>query len=112
MYARWGSFAVGLGLILAPLVLGYREVASILHAVAIGLLVCIATLAAIEWPVARFALVAPALWLLWTGRAGGGTTAERLAGLAAGALLLVLTLVPGGRPAPRMTGRTRAGVRA
>ena len=50
MYARWTSFALGLGL-------------------ALGLLVCVGTLAALEWPAARFLLAAPGLGMIWMGRA-------------------------------------------
>jgi hypothetical protein len=110
MYARWGSFAVGLGLILAPAVLGYGSIGPILHDVSMGLLVCIATLAALEWPHARFALAAPALWLVWT----GSTTADRAAAyaeIAAGALLVALALVPSARLLPRL-GRDAARGRA
>jgi hypothetical protein len=108
MIARWSSFVVGLWLLLAPLLLGYGSVGPILHGVAMGLLVCIATLAALEWPSSRFALLLPAAWLLRPGR-GGGDPEAALAELAAGAALLLLTLVPNGRlvPAPR----DRAGAR-
>ncbi len=101
MYARWASFGLGLWLILAPLVLGYRSVGPILHDVAMGLLVCILTLAALEWPGARFALAAPALWLVVAGRASADRYASA-AELAAGALLLVLALVPSARVVPRL----------
>ena len=47
MLARWTSFSLGLGLVLSPLFLGYAEVGAILRDVALGLLVCIATLAAL-----------------------------------------------------------------
>jgi hypothetical protein len=96
MIARWSSFAVGLWLLLAPLLLGYGSVGPILHGVAMGLLVCIATLAALEWPGARYALLLPAAWLLRPGR-GGGDPEAALAELVAGAALLLLTLVPSGR---------------
>jgi hypothetical protein len=100
MPARWGSFAIGLGLMLAPLVLGYGSAGAILHDVAMGTLVCVATLAALEWPRARFALGAPALWLLATGRASADPVAAA-AEMGAGGLLLVLALVPSGRRVPR-----------
>jgi hypothetical protein len=113
MYARWGSFAVGLALLLAPLVLGYGSVAAILHDVAMGSLVCVATLAALQWPRARFALAVPGLWLVAFAQAtpdGAGALAD----LVAGALLLVLAPFPSGRverrpvgPGPR-TGRSGA----
>ncbi|WP_242341546.1 MULTISPECIES: hypothetical protein, partial [unclassified Anaeromyxobacter] len=93
MYARWASFAVGLALMLAPLVLGYGAVGPILHDVAMGLLVCIATVAALEWPRARFALGVPALWLVYAAR-GGSDRAASAAELSAAALLLLLALVP------------------
>jgi hypothetical protein len=106
MYARWASFAIGLALMLAPLVLGYGSAARILHDVAMGVLVCIATLAALEWPAARFVLAAPAVWLLLAGRAAPETGAA-VTELASGVLLLVLAAIPGARPA-----RHRAGARA
>ncbi|HEX9051156.1 MAG TPA: hypothetical protein VF841_11550 [Anaeromyxobacter sp.] len=93
MYARWASFAIGLALMLAPVALGYGSVARILHEVAMGVLVCVATLAALEWPLARFILAAPAVWLLLAGRAApeaGAAVAE----VGAGALLLVLAAIP------------------
>ena len=99
MPARWGSFAIGLALALAPLVLGYRSAGAILHDVAMGLLVCIGTLAALEWPRARFAMTLPAVWLLQVGR--GSTDARaRAAEITAGVLLLALALVPSARRVP------------
>lgn len=118
MYARWGSLAVGLWLVLAPLILGYGSVAPILHDVAAGVLVCMATLAALEWPLARFALAAPALWLVVAARAGSDPEAT-VAELVSGAVLLVLALVPSARFAPTLPrlpsaddGRRREGARA
>jgi hypothetical protein len=107
MPARWGSFAIGLALILAPLVLGYRSAGAILQDVAMGLLVSIGTLAALEWPRARFAMAVPALWLLQAGR---GTEDSRAAAaeLVAGTLLLALSLVPSGRRVPRAAQLGRA----
>ncbi len=100
MRARWISFAAGLWLILAPLVLGYRSVAAVLHEVALGLLVCVGTLAALEWPRARFANLVPGAWLVvaprvvsWDGRL---VTANELL---CGALVVGLALVPGGKVA-------------
>jgi hypothetical protein len=100
MPARWSSFSIGLALMLAPLVLGYRSAGGILHDVAMGLLVSIATLAALEWPRARFAMAPPALWLLEVGR-GSADPRARAAEITAGALLLALTLVPSSRRVPR-----------
>lgn len=100
MPARWGTFAVGLGLILAPLVLGYRSAGAILHDVAVGLLVAIVALAALEWPRCRFLMAAPALWLVHVGR-GAGDPRAAAAEIGAGALLLALALVPSGRRFPR-----------
>ena len=111
MYARWGSFAVGVGLMLAPLVLGYASVARILHDVAMGVLVCIATLAALEWPLARFVLAAPAIWLLLAARAspdGGAALAE----LGSGVALLALAAIPSARFAPGLERGPGASARA
>ena len=114
MVARWASFAVGVGLMLAPLVLGYGSVAPILHDVAMGSLACVVTLAALEWPRARFALLAPGIWLV----ALAPSAAERstsAADLVAGSLLLALAAIPSAplarRPLPRTgggDGRARA----
>jgi hypothetical protein len=100
MRARWATFAVGLWLLLAPLVLGYPTVASVLHEVALGLLVCVGALAAMEWSAARICLVVPALWLLtawdaidWGSRAVAGNE------LACGFAILALALVPSGKTA-------------
>ncbi len=119
MYARWGSFAVGLALLLAPLALGYRSVAAILHDVALGSLVCIATLAALERPLVRFSLVPPAAWLIVVSRTSSGRAAAA-AELAAGVLLLVLAAIPSARlvrrqlapPLRGVAGRESAGARA
>lgn len=112
MYARWASFAVGLWLMLAPLVLGYGTPGPILHDVAMGLLVCVATLAALEWPRARFALAGPALWLVVTAR-DSADRAAAVGELSAGVLLVVLALVPSGRLVPRLPPPPgRAGARA
>ncbi len=110
MYARWVSFAIGIGLMLAPLVLGYGSVARILHDIAMGVLVCIATLAALEWPLARLVLAAPAVWLLLAGL-GSPETAAALAELASGVLLLVLAAIPSARFGASLRGR-RAGAGA
>jgi hypothetical protein len=101
MYARWASFAVGMGLVLAPLVLGYDDVSAILQDIALGMLICIATLAALEWPAARFALAAPGLWLVWTGRASSNPFAA-VVEIGAGGALAVLALFPSGRFLPRI----------
>jgi hypothetical protein len=100
MPARWGSFAIGLALVLAPLVLGYRTAGAILQDVAMGLLVSVGSLAALEWPRARFAMALPALWLLQAGR-GTEDRHAAAAELVAGTLLLALSLVPSGRRVPR-----------
>jgi len=100
MRARWASFGVGLWLILAPLVLGYPSVSAVLHEVALGMLVCVGTLAALEWPVARFALAVPAGWLLAAPDAiswGSRTVAANE--LASGVVVLLLALVPSGKVA-------------
>jgi hypothetical protein len=98
MRARWASFAVGLWLVLAPLALGHRTAAAVLHDVAVGLAVCLAALAALDWPPARFASLLPAAWLALgapaLGLEGGAVRANHLAAAAA---LALLALVPSGR---------------
>lgn len=110
MPARWASFAVGLGLLLAPVVLGYGSAGAILHDVAVGLLVCIGSLAALEWPRARFLLGAPALWLVHVGR-GSADARAAATEIGAGAVLLALALVPSRRRVGReaaIAGRAAA----
>lgn len=109
MYARWATFAIGIALMAAPLVLGYASASQVLHHVALGLLVCIATLPALELPAARFVLLAPAAWLVWSSR--GTDAAPALVELGAGVLLGALALVPSGRLSPRVE-RGRASARA
>ena len=109
MYARWSTFAIGIGLLLAPLVIGYQEIGPVLHDVALGLLVCILTLAALEMPAMRFLISLPAAWLVWTGRLSPDPGAGR-AEITAGALLVVAALVP--RARLRFAERGRAGARA
>jgi hypothetical protein len=107
MYARWASFGVGLWLLLAPLVAGYRSVASILQGVAVGTLVCVATLAALDWPRARFGLAGLAVWIALDGRSAADPSAATVA-LLSGAALFALSLVPSARRLPSM----RAGAGA
>jgi hypothetical protein len=116
MPARWGSFAIGMALMFWPLAVGYGSPGPVVHDVAMGLLVCIATLAALEWPRARFAMAAPALWLVAAGRTSGDGAASA-AEIGAGGLLLALALVPSPRRAyrrgaPLPSPRDRAGARA
>ena len=100
MYARWASFAIGLALMLAPLVLGYGSAARILHEVAMGVLVCVATLAALEWPIARFAAAFPAAWLVVAGHLiDFGSALVTTNQVVSGAAALVLALVPSARVA-------------
>jgi hypothetical protein len=107
MYARWGSFAVGIALLLSPLALGYGSAAPILHDVAMGSLVCVATLAALEWPRARFVLVVPGVWLAAMAPASSEPAAVAV-DLSAGAVLLALAAIPSARLA-RRTVRRAAG---
>jgi hypothetical protein len=100
MAARWGSFAIGTALMFSPLVVGYESAAAVVHDVAMGLLVCVATLAALEWPRARWAMALPALWLVAAGRASADGAAAA-AEIGAGSLLLALALVPSARRVPR-----------
>jgi hypothetical protein len=113
MAARWATFGIGLWLMLAPLVLGYGAIAPVLHGVAIGLLVCILTLAALEWPGARYVVAAPAAWLVATAHLSADAAAAAVE-LVSGLLLGGLTLVPSARLAPRAPpgGPRGAGTRA
>ena len=98
MRARWASFAIGLWLLLAPLLLGYPTAVAVLHDIAIGLLVCVGTLAAMEWPAARFGLVLPAGWLIAAPDAiGWGSRQVAANELACGVLVLALAAVPSGK---------------
>lgn len=96
---RWVSFGLGMWLILAPLFFGYDQVAAILHDVALGLIVCVVALAAIERPVIRFLVAAPGIWLLCAqqllqfGRAASRTE------IAVGILLMIIAPLPAGRMA-------------
>ena len=108
MRARWASFAVGLWLLLAPLVLGYPSVRAVLHDIALGTIVCAAALAALEWPLARCALALLAVWLLIAANALGWSSRTVVANeLAAGVALLLLSLVPSGKVA--VTRRPASG---
>jgi hypothetical protein len=111
MYGRWGTFAIGIGLILAPVVIGYPEVTSILHDVAMGLLACVLSLAALETPALRYLSFLPAGWLIWTGHRAAHAGVSRVE-LLAGALLVAASLLP--RAVPRLdgAGRARDGARA
>ncbi len=108
MYARWGSFAIGLGLIFAPLAVGYQDVGSTLHDIAIGLTACIVALAALENPALRFLNALPAAWLAWSGRLSADPWAGP-AEMLGGVLLLATALAPRARLAAE---RGRAGMRA
>ena len=91
---------VGLWLILAPLALGYPTVSAVLHEIALGLLVCVGTLAALEWPAVRFALTLPAAWLVTAADAvDWGSRTVTSNELACGITVLVLALVPSGKVA-------------
>ncbi|HTT71191.1 MAG TPA: hypothetical protein VMG32_08195 [Anaeromyxobacteraceae bacterium] len=99
MRARWSSFGVGLWLLLAPLVLSYRAPGAVLHDVTLGLVVCVGTLASLEWPLARLLLALPALWLMAASEeiAWGGTVASNE--LACGVTVLLLSLLPSSKAA-------------
>ena len=98
MVARWSSFSAGLWLLIAPLVLGYASPAAVLHDVALGVAVCVASLAALEWPSARYALLAPAAWLITAPSAlGWEQSTVGTNELALGIAVAVLAVVPGGR---------------
>ncbi len=110
MYGRWGTFAIGMGLVLAPLAVGYHQIGPILHDVAIGLAVCVLALAALETPALRFLNALPAAWLVWTGRLSTDAVAG-LAEIVGGALLVGAALLP--RARVRLGAeRGRAGMRA
>jgi hypothetical protein len=105
MFARWASFGVGLWLVFAPLVLGYPAAGAVLHDVGVGVLVCVATLAALDWPTARFAVYLPAAWLLGAPSTLGFESDTVAANqLAAGVVLALLAAFPSGRLARRAAG--------
>jgi hypothetical protein len=110
MRARWVTFGLGLWLILAPLVLGYPSVLAVLHDVALGMLVCVGTLAALEWPMARFALALPGAWLLHAPDAfAWGSRVVAANELACGIVVIGLAVVPS---APLASARTPAKMAA
>ena len=108
MRARWASFAVGLWLVLAPVALGYGEVGTVLHDVTFGLLVSVGALASLEWPAVRFALAAPAGWLVVSRSTLALEPAVAANHLACGLALLALTLVPSGKLALAREGAKAA----
>jgi hypothetical protein len=111
-YARWGTFAVGMSLVLTPLALGYSQVGLVLHEVALGLLACVLALAALESPALRFLNLLPSAWLAWTGLESADPKA-RVAEVLASALLLAFALVPRARLTRRLgVAPGRAGMRA
>jgi hypothetical protein len=95
-------------LLLAPLVLGYGAVAPILQGVAVGTLVCVATLAALDWPRARFGLAGLALWIALDARSTSDPAAAA-ASLVSGVALFALSLVPS---APRAASPASNAARA
>jgi len=99
MRARWFSFGVGLWLLVAPLVLGYRTPGPVLHDVTLGLVVCVGALAALERPVLRLLLALPALWLMAASEAIAWGRAAASNELACGLAVLLLALVPGSKVA-------------
>ncbi len=103
-----------MGLVLAPLVIGYAEVGPTLLDISAGLLACVLALAALDAPALRFLNLLPAAWLLWTGHEASAAGAA-LAEVAAGLLLLGLAFVPRARlPSRRLAAAEhgRAGIRA
>lgn len=111
MYARWASFGVGLWLLLAPIVLGYAAVAPILSGVAVGTLVCVATLAALDWPRARFGLAGLALWVALDGKSATDRNASAVS-IVSGVALFVLSFVPSARRTAPVPGATDVRARA
>lgn len=110
MSARWGSFGLGMGLILAPVVLAYAAAGTVLRDVALGVVVCVVALTAREWPAARLAQAATAGWLVWIGRSSGDPAAA-VVELAAGTALAVLALLPSVLPVLRAQRARRADAR-
>lgn len=110
MSARWGSFGLGMGLILAPVVVVYASAGVILRDVALGVVVCVVTLTAREWPAARLAQAATAGLLVWTGRSSGDPAAA-VVELAAGTALAVLALLPSALTALHALRARRADAR-
>jgi hypothetical protein len=99
MASRWGTFAIGLGLLLAPLAVGYATAGAILRDVSAGTLVCVAAVASLQWPRARVVHVLAALWLADSARRGSETRTAAVE-LSAAVLLLGLALLPRRRRLP------------
>jgi hypothetical protein len=112
-YARWGTFAVGMSLVLTPLAFGYSQVGPVLHEVALGLLACVLALAALETPALRFLNLLPSAWLGWSGPQSADPKA-RVAEVLASVLLLAFALAPRARLTRRLgdVAPGRAGMRA
>ena len=106
MGVRWAMFAVGLGLLLAPLFAGYASAGAIVRDVSAGTLACVTALAAVQWPRVRALNVLAALWLVHAARRNADGRAASVE-LAAGALLLAAALLARRRarslPAPRVS---------
>ncbi len=107
MGVRWSPFAVGLGLLVAPLAAGYASAAAIIRDVAVATLVCVTALAAVQWPRVRAVQVLAAAWLVLSAQRTLDARASTVE-LAAGALLLVAALLPRRRRVPALTAPQRA----
>src|SRR5687767_2465623 len=107
MFPMWATLCVGIWLLMAPLILGYQALTPILHDALAGLVVCLAALAASQWPRARLALAIPGLWLVVAPRVLGHGQADATATeVASGLAVTVLMLLPTG--IPQLRGPKRA----
>jgi hypothetical protein len=103
MWTHWLNLFLGVWLFIAPMVLGYADIAARINDAAVGLLVAIVAMLASSVPALRFIHVALGGWLLLAPLLlGYGDSALPTANdITLGALLICLALVPAQRPTVR-----------
>jgi len=106
MWSRWLNLVLGIWLILAPPVLGYRAPAAHVNDVAVGIAVAVVALASIVLPFLRYIQTVLGAWLVlapWL-LAYSGEARATLNDLVVGLLVLSLSLLPA-RRGPLREGR-------